>query len=306
MKIKMNPSELNICLVGEGMDLSGIALCLGNAGHKVSIIRNDLPQTVLSGELSAHLKICLKPNFSTLKQADIVIANTSENLEIKKQFLAKIYQHATKKATITINTESYKLEDLQEAIPYPEQLIGLNWVYPAHQTFFLEVISNDQTKSRLFEELIQLAKDKWGKDPYLLKGGKGIRSRLLAAMARESFYLIDNGYAEAIDIDRACRNDPGYYLSFAGNCRYMDLMGTFLYGVVMKDLNPELSRATAPSKLMAEKINEGNTGIKSGEGFYHYPENQNESFEKDFLKFSEIIKELMVKYPFKDQNIFTE
>ena len=118
-------------------------------------------------------------------------------------------------------------------------------------------------------------------------------------MARESFHLIDNGYAEVIDIDRACRNDPGYYLSFAGNCRYMDLMGTFLYGVVMKDLNPELSRATGPSKLMEMKLKEGKTGMNSGEGFYHYQEIQKETFEKDFLKFSEIIKELMEKYPFK-------
>ena len=284
------------------MDLSGIALCLGKAGHKVCIIGNDLPQTVLSGELSAHPNINRKPNFSALKQADIVIANTSENLGVKKQFLAEIHQHTSEKTLVAINTESYQLKDLQVAFPYPERLIGLNWVYPAHQTFFLEVIINEQTKSAPVEELMPLARENWGKDPYLLKGGKGIRSRLLAAMARESFYLIDNGYAEEIDIDRACRNDPGYYLSFAGNCRYMDLMGTFLYGVVMKNLNPELSRAKAPSKRIAEKIHKGKTGMKSGEGFYRYPENQKETFEKDFLKFSEIIKGLMEKYPFKDQN----
>jgi 3-hydroxybutyryl-CoA dehydrogenase len=86
----------------------------------------------------------------------------------------------------------------------------------------------------------------------------------------------------------------------------MDLMGTFLYGVVMKDLNPELSRAKVPSKLMAEKLNAGNSGMESGEGFYRYPENQKETFEKDFLKFSEIIKGLMEKYPFKDKNICTK
>ena len=119
-------------------------------------------------------------------------------------------------------------------------------------------------------------------------------------MARESFYSIDNGYAEPIDIDRACRNDPGYYLPFAGNFRYMDLMGTFIYGVVMKDLNPELSNEKTTSNLMDDKINTGKLGLHIGEGFYTYSKKEMESEEEDFLNFSKKIKALMDKYPFKD------
>jgi len=298
----MTPSEKTICLVGEGKDLSGIALCLGNSGHKVFLIGNELPKTALSKELDAHPLISLDPDWSTLKTANLIIANTSENIGLKKELLGKIAQNTSQDALIGINSESYHLEDLQEEFPNPECLIGLNWVYPAHQTFFLEVITNNQTKIAPVEALIKLAKDKWEKDPYLLSNGKGIRSRLLAAMARESFYLIDNGYAEPIDIDRACRNDPGYYLPFAGNFRYMDLMGTFIYGVVMKDLNPELSQEKTPSKLMTSKINAGKSGVEDGEGFYSYSENEVETFEKDFLKFNIKIKVLMERYPFEGEN----
>ena len=302
MKSKMTPSEINICLVGDGKDLSGIALCLGNSGHKVSLIANEIPKTALSKDLEAHAMVNIEPDWTALQTAAIIIVNTSENIELKKDVLNKIAQNATKDTLIGINMESYPLEKFQEGFSNPERLIGLNWVYPAHQTFFLELITTDLTNTEAVEELMELARQQWGKDPYLLKNGKGIRSRLLAAMARESFYLIDNGYAEPIDIDRACRNDPGYYLPFAGNFRYMDLMGTFIYGVVMKDLNPELSREKAPSKLMASKISEGKSGMENDEGFYSYSKNEAEAFEEDFLKFNKKIKTLMERYPFESEN----
>ncbi len=298
----MTPSETQICLVGEGKDLSGIALCLGNSGHKVYLIGNKPTKTALSTAFDTHPLIHVNQNWSTLKTADLIIANTSENISLKKELLGKIAQNVSPDTLIAINSESYSLEDLQEGFPNPEALMVLNWVYPAHHTFFLEVITNSQTKTEPVTALMQLAKESWGKDPYLLKNGKGIRSRLLAAMARESFYLIDNGYAEPIDIDRACRNDPGYYLPFAGNFRYMDLMGTFIYGVVMKDLNPELSREKVPSKLMASKISEGKLGMANREGFYSYTRKEAETFEEEFLKFNEKIKMLMERYPFISEN----
>tara|TARA_R110002050_G_scaffold10188_1_gene35112 strand:- start:85 stop:1014 length:930 start_codon:yes stop_codon:yes gene_type:complete len=302
MKNRMTPSKTQICLVGDGKDLSGIALCLGNSGHKVSLIANEIPKTALSKDLEAHAMVNIEPDWTALQTASIIIVNTSENIELKKDFLNKIAQNATKDTLIAINMESYPLENFQEGFSNPERLIGLNWVYPAHQTFFLELIITDITNTEAVEELMKLAREQWGKDPYLLKNGKGIRSRLLAAMARESFYLIDKGYVDPIDIDRACRNDPGYYLPFAGNFRYMDLMGTFIYGLVMKDLNPELSQKKSPSMLMDSKLNAGKTGLESGEGFYSYSENEVETFEKDFLKFNKKIKALMEKYPFEDQN----
>jgi 3-hydroxybutyryl-CoA dehydrogenase len=299
MKNKMIPSEINIFLMGEGKNLSGIALCLGNSGHKVSLPENPTSNNLLLKEVKAQKNIGVDPNYSSLPHADLVIIHCPENITLKRKLLNKISGRVRKTTLIGINTESYTLTELQAGFPNPERLIGLNWVYPAQQTLFLEVITNDNTKAEPVGELIQLAKSYWDKDPYLLSKGKGIRSRLLAAMARESFHLIDKGYAEPIDIDRACRNDPGYYLPFAGNFRYMDLMGTFIYGLVMKDLNPELSNQKTTSNLINDKIKAGKLGMDKGEGFYSYSESEMLNREEDFLIFSKKIKAIMDKYPFK-------
>lgn len=298
----MIPSEIKIFLVGEGKNLSGIALCLGNSGHKVSLSENPLPNNHLSKAMEAQKNISIDPNYSSLPNADLVIIQCPENKTLKRALLGKISGLASKTTLIGINSESYTLTELQAGFPNPERLIGLNWVYPAHQTLFLEIITNEKTKAEPVGELMQLAKTYWDKDPYLLSKGKGIRSRLLAAMARESFHLIDKGYAEPIDIDRACRNDPGYYLPFAGNFRYMDLMGTFIYGLVMKDLNPELSNEKSSSELIDDKIKAGKLGMDKGEGFYSYPKNEMLNKEEDFLIFNKKIKALMDKYPFQEHN----
>src|SRR5690606_30244795 len=98
-----------------------------------------------------------------------------------------------------------------------------------------------------------------------------------------AFYLVENGYASMESIDRACRNDAGYYLPFAGNFRYMDLMGTYAYGVVMKDLNPELSKATVvPDSVVAD--------------FQSYAADHPEHWEKIVRTVSEEIRELILKY----------
>ncbi|GAB3016384.1 hypothetical protein GCM10027284_39280 [Cyclobacterium sediminis] len=302
MKNKMTPSEINIFLVGEGKNLSGIAICLGNSGHKVSLSEYPLSNSLLSKTMEAQNNISIDPNYSSLPNADLVIIHCPENKTLKRALLGEISGLASKNALVGVNSESYTLTDLQEGFPNPERLIGLNWVYPAHQTLFLEIITNEKTKAEPVREIMKLAKTYWDKDPYLLSKGKGIRSRLLAAMARESFHLIDKGYAEPIDIDRACRNDPGYYLPFSGNFRYMDLMGTYIYGLVMKDLNPELSNDKTSSKLLDEKIKAGKLGMDKCEGFYSYSESEMLNREEDFLIFSKKIKALMDKYPFKNPN----
>ncbi len=117
-------------------------------------------------------------------------------------------------------------------------------------------------------------------------------------MLREALYLVDNEYATVEDIDRACRNDPGYYLSFAGNFRYMDLMGPYSYALVMKDLNPELSKADKPPAFVYKMLKDGKTGLHTKKGFYNYSEKEVREWEHLIMKFGYQIEKIISKYPF--------
>jgi 3-hydroxybutyryl-CoA dehydrogenase len=201
-------------------------------------------------------------------------------------------------ALIAVNTESIALSKLQANASHPSRIIGLNWVEPAHTTFFLEIIANENNDKATVEALAEEAKKHWNKDPYIVSNALSVRSRLFCAMAREAFYLIENGYATVQDIDRACRNDAGYYLPFAGNFRYMDLMGTHSYAEVMKKLNADLATDTHPPKILTDIVAGGGLGMENNKGFYNYRNGDTADWEKLFSSFSYKIQEIMERYPF--------
>lgn len=310
----MNSRYYSIAVVGEGSLVSEISLCLLQAGHQVTeyalqIAGHDTPTLVEmehgpleASRMNARLfSIC---NLEDLASKGLVILVTPESLEKKQDLLRRIEGCISPEIPILVNTESFSLDEIREGRSCPERILGMNWVRPAHTTLFAELIVFPETSSELVDELVDLMKGSWKKDPYVVYQGKSIRARMMAAMIREAFFLIENGYVTEEDIDRACRNDAGYYLPFAGNLRYMDLMGTYVYGVVMEDLNKELSNSRdLPAFFLETLAKSSNPGLDAGEGFYSYATGEREKLEKEFLGFGKKIRELMDKYPFpKDKD----
>lgn len=306
-----------VLLVGSGDLAAGIAMCLLNAGHQVNVSTGNvaafeqlLKKHVVSQKINAAKDTALD-NLNTcteLHRSDdckLVIAITEEDEEIKRQLIKKLEGFITKDTIVAINTESIDLNTLQIGCIHPNRLIGLNWTEPAHTTFFLEIIASENNTG-LIDEIFILAKSFWAKDPYIVKN-TGIRSRLVSAMAREASFLVDNGYASVDDIDRACRNDAGYYLPFSGNCRYMDLMGTSAYGMVMKDLNPDLSKDRDLPEFLKKILQDGGLGIENKKGFYSYSDEEVEKWKNTMEKFSYQIHSIIEKYPFNyNKKTFTD
>jgi 3-hydroxybutyryl-CoA dehydrogenase len=257
---------------------------------------NDIAD--LSGKKIDLQQLNLLTSLNELTDCDLAIAFTNEKLDEKTAIIKLLEKKLPTETLIAINTESIALSTLQTDAGNPSRVIGLNWVEPAHTTFFLEIIANEKNDQTVVETLAAEAKKHWNKDPYIVKNAISVRSRLFCAMAREAFYLIENGYATVQDIDRACRNDAGYYLPFAGNFRYMDLMGTHSYAEVMKKLNSDLATDTHPPQILNDIIRQGGLGMENNKGFYNYKNGDTADWEKLFSSFSYKIQEIMERYPF--------
>ncbi len=309
MKDKIEQLE-TVLLIGKGNLIWSIAVCLLNAGHVVNLWTSDVEESV--NAILAHLsdmnagngndivendRLNVSGNLKGLENCRIAIIITQEELAVKQDKIRQLEDKLSADVIIGINSESIGLDVLQQNTKKPGRIIGLNWVEPAHTTRFLEVISNQSVKENITDQICRLAQLRWKKDPYMVQNF-GIRSRLISAMVREAFYLVENGYASVEDIDRACRNDAGYYLPFAGNCRYMDLMGTYGYGMVMKDLNPDLSKEQQIPDFFSDILKEGGMGMQNGKGLYRYTEAQLKRWENTISKFSYQIEEIINKYPF--------
>ena len=299
-----------ILVAGNDKLTFSVVVCLLQAKHPVTLFTENRDSAIKSinthladlsqipSQLARQAKLAVTDQLNQKLDYKLAVAVTSEDLSQKKALIQRLEKALTSEAVIAINTESIPLMDLQQGSRYPSRIIGVNWVEPAHTTYFLEIITNGQSNKDQTDYLFSLAKDWWNKDPYLVKNDVSIRAKMFAAMVREAFYLVQNGYASVEDIDRACRNDAGYYLPFAGNCRYMDLMGTYAYGMVMKDLNPELSKDRHLPEFFNNIIAAGGSGMENGKGFYEYEKEDAKRWDTLFRKFSYQIQEIISKYPF--------
>jgi 3-hydroxybutyryl-CoA dehydrogenase len=283
-------------------------VCLLRAHQKVTLLKSQEPKMLLlleqysedlrniEGEIIDISELNIISSIDKSIKYDIVIAVTNEDVDEKTALIKQLESYVSQNVIIAINTESIALSTLQSSAQHPERIIGANWVEPAHTTYFLEIICNANSDDDCVNRFYNSAKELWQKDPYLIRRDVGIRARMMCALIREAFYLIENDYVSIEDIDRACRNDAGYYLPFAGNFRYMDLMGTYMYGIVMHDLNPELSNSTHIPLFCQQLIDDKSLGMKNGRGFYSYKPGEAEEWEKTFRNFTYKIHNIIRKY----------
>jgi 3-hydroxybutyryl-CoA dehydrogenase len=312
--------KIGIGLVGLGLMGSSIATCLLAAGHEVtSLIRNMekaqaardrilkfLEQLSEEGLLREQPEIVIErlritDKLSLLAEHEVILESIVEDIDEKKRLFHQLETVLTPSAIIGSNTSAIPVTILQEGLKHPERLFGIHWGEPAHVLKFMEIICGRESNIQYAGKLVTLA-ESWGKEPSLIK--KDIRgfitNRLMYAMMREGLHLVENGYATYEDIDRACRNDFGYWITFAGPFRFMDLTGIPAYLNVMKDLFPELDNSDKVSRLMEDLVASGAKGISNAKGFYPYTAESAERWEKLFIQFTYEIRKLSEKY---QQNI---
>ncbi len=300
-----------------GLMGTSIAACLLGAGHRVVCIEVDpeklrsSPKRLMRLLNDAHAKglfredpsilinrFSVSADFADLAGAEIVIESTVEDIAVKRQVIGQIEEAVGKQTLIGTNTSAIPVSDLQRDARNPKRVLGLHWAEPANITRFMEVICGDRTSRSSAARAMEFAR-RWGKEPSLLR--KDIRgfitNRIMYAMLREAFYLVEAGYATVADVDRSLRNDLGYWITFAGPFRFMDLTGIPPYAAVMKDLLPELNCAVEVPPLMRKVVKSGARGVSNAKGFYSYTPAQAKRWEELFIGFSHEIREIAVRYP---------
>jgi 3-hydroxybutyryl-CoA dehydrogenase len=242
--------------------------------------------------------LVITENYSQLKPCRLVIECTIESEAIKKTVYSKIESVIADDALMTSNTSAIPISLLQKLTCKPERFFGLHWAEPSHTTRFLEVICGELSDIEKGEYLYELSHS-WGKEPTLVR--KDIRgfitNRIMYALYREAFYLVENGYASVEDVDRACRNNAGYWMTLVGVFRWMDLTGVAAYHNVIKDLFPTLSNSTETPKLIDDIVKAGGRGVSNAHGFYSYTPEEAKLWEDTFTAFSYEIRKLALKYP---------
>jgi 3-hydroxybutyryl-CoA dehydrogenase len=310
----------NAGIVGMGLMGSSIAACLLAVGHTVAAVevdpvkRRKAPREVLSlleGLRRERLlktdprkilqRLTVSDNYSVLQHSEIVVECVTEDLNVKRDVIRKIEQVVSPDTIIGSNTSAIPPTQLQRGALHPKRILGTHWAEPAHITRFMEIICGKDTLPVYAERALALTRQ-LGKEPSLLrKDVRGfITNRVMYAMLREAFHLVESGVASIADVDRSLRNDLGYWITFAGPFRFMDLTGIPAYRAVMRDLLPDLDCSQQVPALMERLVESGAQGVANAKGFYSYTPSQAKRWERRFLKFSYDVRALARKYPEED------
>ncbi len=312
-KSKIQP----VGLVGLGLMGRGIATCLLSSGIEVIAYNRTAKRARESiGQIEESLKelvrrkivprarlrdwrerLRLVRSIAELAPAAFVIESVKEDLELKRELYDKIESAVAEDIVIASNTSSLPISVLQNGRKCPARFIGMHWGEPAQIMRYLEVIPGDQTSDRTINSTLRLG-TLCGKEPAILRRDiQGfISNRMMYAMIREAFHLVESGIADIETVDRSFRNDIGYWATLAGPFRWMDLTGIPAYAAVMEGLLPKLCNNAEVPKLMRETMDGGAQGIANAKGFYPYTKASARRWGKAWVDFTYEIRKLADRY----------
>ena len=222
----------------------------------------------------------------------------TEVIEIKTEVYLKISQNTESTAVIATNTSAIPISVLQENVNLPSRFIGIHWAEPAYMTRFLEVTKGALTDEKIANRVLSLART-WNKEPtYLKKDLRGfVTNRMLYAVYREMFAILENGEASMDDLDKAFRYDPGSWMTYMGLFKRMDQLGLSDFKEIFENIFPQLDNSQTVPTTMQAIVKVQGKGINNGKGLYNYTKEEAIKWEEAFKDFNHEIFHLAAQYP---------
>jgi 3-hydroxybutyryl-CoA dehydrogenase len=322
MSNKSELTEIEVGVVGLGLMGTSIVVSLLMAGHPVKAIApiaDDFENA--SGRIREQLihchqtdllklpiehyesKLIITTDYSKLHACKIVFECVIEKLDIKSSVYSKIAAIVQPDTVIASNTSAIAISVLQKMVPLPQRFMGVHWAEPAYATRFMEITCGTETDFAYAEWIFDIA-HAWGKEPTLLR--KDIRgfitNRLMYAVYRELFHLVESGQASYDDVDKVFRYDAGSWITLMGIFRRMDFLGLQDCTQILQTYLPQLSNSDKVPRVMQEIVATNARGTKNLKGLYTYTKKEAHDWENAFTLFNKDIFQLAAVYPYKTQN----
>jgi len=195
------------------------------------------------------------------KKKDVVIEAIYENLEAKQALYAQIEPKISEHTILATNTSSLPLEILSDKLQDPSRLVGLHFFNPVAKMQLVEIIFAQHTNQQVQNNAASFVK-KINRLPLPVKSSPGfLVNRILMPYIMEAIIMVDEGIApEAIDHAAVTFGMP------MGPIELADVVGLDICSHVGKVLVEAFDLPV--SERLQHKIDQGELGRKTGQGFY--------------------------------------
>jgi 3-hydroxybutyryl-CoA dehydrogenase len=282
----------NIAVIGTGMMGPGIAAVVALAGFDVTLIgrRPDrvaggvnkaqaVMDQLLTSDLTtasavAHAKLALRGTTdldAAVQGVQLVIEAISENLELKQQMFQRLDRLTPPEVILATNTSGLSVTKIAALATHRERIATTHFWMPAHLVPLVEVVMNPDTSEQTAQTLLEFLR-RCGKKPALVRKDLPgqLANRILQGMIREATNLVQEGVATPEDVDNAIKNGLGIRLPVWGIIEHIDAVGLDLCLNVQNSVLPTLNNEPHAVQLFADKVKQGDLGVKTGKGFYDW------------------------------------
>lgn len=277
-----------IGVAGCGTMGAGIAIVAARAGFRTKVfdLREDalvrarqqtegfLRKSVERGKLPADALPTIMAQWSSTTQladladCDLVIEAVFESLEVKHDLFGQLNTICPEHTIFASNTSTISITEIAGGSGRADRFVGMHFCLPAQLMKLVEMSPGINTSEATFQQAWALCEG-LGQKPVRTQDSPGfILNYFLIPFNNDAIRLVEQGVAEAADIDLAIKTALGYPM---GPLELLDLVGMDTQKLLceaMHGLTHEPRAACPP--LVRRMIAAGHLGKKSGRGFHVY------------------------------------
>ncbi len=280
-------SVARVGVVGAGTMGSGIAQVAAAAGYDVSMrdidpeyvedgfetIEESLGRLTERGEFTeaeaeaTRERITGTTDLEDLSDCPVIVEAALEDIDVKRDVFADLDEIAPADAVLATNTSTLSITTIAAATDRPESVVGLHFMNPVPIMEGVEVVSGEKTDPGTVTFAHDFAED-LGKQTWESDDKPGfVSNRILMPWVNEGIRAFDEGVATKGDIDRGMKLGTNVPM---GPLELADHIGLDICLHASETLHEELGDRYKPAYLLKRKVEAGDLGKKTGEGFYSY------------------------------------
>lgn len=302
----MSPSIKNVTVVGGGLMGCGIAQIFAISGsYEVVIFDKFTSEEAIRERINNNLKVFVENEIYSLDQvkeiqnnirvdadikssvssAQIIIECVPENMELKQNILAELEAYCNEDAIFATNTSVMSITEIATKTKIKQRVVGTHFWNPPYLIPLVEVVKAEETSDEVMDTVMELL-TKVGKHPIkVAKDVPGfVANRLQHALWREAISIVEQGIADAKTVDEAIKMSFGLRLPVLAPMENADMVGTDLTLSIHSYILKFLENSQEPSPLLREKVEKGELGFKTGQGFMTWSEEDIQKSRDDLTK----------------------
>ncbi|MFI5058165.1 MAG: 3-hydroxyacyl-CoA dehydrogenase NAD-binding domain-containing protein [Candidatus Acidiferrales bacterium] len=207
-------------------------------------------------------------------EADWIIEAVAENLEIKRNLLARVAQYRKPGAIVTTNTSGLPVHLIAEGMSeeFQQHWAGTHFFNPPRYLKLVEVISGPKTSADVVESLSDFCDHRLGKGVVLAKDTPNFIANRIGTFSMLNALRLMTTLGMTIEEVDACTG-PAIGQPKSATFRTADIVGLDVLLHVVKNIyetvpNDESREIYKPPAFLEEMVRRGWLGDKTGQGFY--------------------------------------